>query len=99
MNKVIFVLFKIKKNILLLLLLLLLCYQPSDDQKLRETFFSLKFGSQGTEEENNSCKIKDHFRTIPLVNSSISNHLGQVTLALIFKLLRPSTSIVYSHKN
>ena len=75
MNKVIFVLFKIKKNILLLLLLLLF-YQPSDDQKLRETFFSLKFGSQGTEEENNSCKIKDHFRTIPLVNSSISNHLG-----------------------
>ena len=50
MNKVIFVLFKIKKNILLLLLLLLF-YQPSDDQKLRETFFSLKFGSQGTEEK------------------------------------------------
>ena len=63
MNKVIFVIKKIYILLLLLLLLLLslLFYQPSDDQKLRETFFSLKFGSQGTEEENNSCKIKDHF--------------------------------------
>ena len=61
---------------MMMMIVILLFYQPSDDQKLRETFFSLRFGSQGTEEENNSCKIKDHFRTIPLVNSSISNHLG-----------------------
>ena len=61
---------------MMMMIVILLFYQPSYDQKLRETFFSLRFGSQGTEEENNSCKIKDHFRTIPLVNSSISNHLG-----------------------
>ena len=61
---------------MMMMIVILLFYQPSDDQKLRETFFSLRFGSQGTEEENNSCKIKDHFRTIPLVDSSISNHLG-----------------------